>query len=74
MDGELPDRGRVICCVADQGVISRDLCKRLEAMVGFRNVAVHDYEAIDIAILKSIVADRLGDLDALMEAVRRHVS
>jgi uncharacterized protein YutE (UPF0331/DUF86 family) len=50
-------------------VIDGDLGARLEAMVGFRNIAVHDYEAIDVRILERIVAERLGDLEAFADAV-----
>ena len=38
-------------------------------MVGFGNIAVHDYEAIDVRILERIVAERLGDLEASADAV-----
>lgn len=31
------------------------------AMVGFRNVAVHNYQELDINILRGILADRLDD-------------
>ena len=35
-------------------IISQDLCTRMEKMVGFRNVAVHEYQALDIEVLKSV--------------------
>ena len=38
------------------------LGERLAGMVGFRNVAVHDYRTLDLAIVGSIIRDRLGDL------------
>jgi uncharacterized protein YutE (UPF0331/DUF86 family) len=31
-------------------------------MVGFRNIAVHDYQRLDIEIVRSIVHERLDDL------------
>jgi uncharacterized protein YutE (UPF0331/DUF86 family) len=40
-------------------------------MVGFRNIAVHDYEAIDVTILKRILAERLPDLENFAAAVTR---
>lgn len=49
--------------LGDAGVIDRDLEKRLVAMVGFRNIAVHNYEEIDVKILKSIVEHHLKDLE-----------
>lgn len=45
----------------------------LKAMVGFRNVAVHDYQVLSIDILQSVVERRLDDLLAFASiAVRRH--
>ena len=56
------------------GIIEPALGHRLEAMAGFRNIAVHDYQAIKPEILKHIVADRLTDLEELMNVVRRRIS
>lgn len=56
-----------------EGVIDAGLGARLEAMVGFRNIAVHDDEAIDVRILERIVAERLGDLEAFAGAVTPHL-
>ena len=50
-------------------VIDPTLGRRLEAMVGFRNIAVHDYEVIDVTVLERIVAERLPDLEAFAGAV-----
>ncbi len=49
--------------LGDAEVIDRDLEKRLVAMVGFRNIAVHNYEQIDVHILQSIVEHHLKDLE-----------
>jgi uncharacterized protein YutE (UPF0331/DUF86 family) len=35
----------------------------MEAMVGFRNIAIHDYQTIDKEILKSILSNNLKDLE-----------
>ena len=42
-------------------VVSEELAKRLKAMVGFRNIAVHDYQAINLEILKNIIEKNLSD-------------
>ena len=49
---------------------SIDLAAHLRAMTGFRNIAVHDYERLDRAVLKGILRERLGDLSAFADAVR----
>jgi uncharacterized protein YutE (UPF0331/DUF86 family) len=46
------------------GEIEADLTKRLKSMVGFRNIAVHDYQALNLEIVKAIVARNLDDLAA----------
>jgi len=50
-------------------VIDAPLSRRLQAMVGFRNIAVHDYQQLDLTILKSILEHRLGDLDTFVQVV-----
>ena len=50
-------------------IIEAPLSARLQAMVGFRNIAVHNYQQLDLAILKSILQHRLPDLDEFVHAV-----
>ena len=64
----LKDHFRIL---ADQKVVDPALAARLQAMVGFRNIAVHDYERLDRNILKAILRDRLGDLEAFARAFKR---
>ena len=41
--------------LAAAGMLSGDLSDSLKKMVGFRNIAVHDYREIDFAIVKAII-------------------
>ena len=43
------------------GLIDASLALRLRRMVGFRNVAVHDYQRLNLEIVKAIVTERLDD-------------
>lgn len=43
------------------GVIDPDLSDRLKRMVGFRNVAIHEYQKLNLDIVRSIVIERLDD-------------
>jgi len=43
------------------GMLPSDLGGLLEKMVGFRNLAVHNYAELDLAIVRSIIERRLGD-------------
>lgn len=42
-------------------IIDENTAKRLKAMVGFRNIAVHDYQTVNIDILQQIIENHLGD-------------
>lgn len=48
--------------LAREQVISADLGDRLARMVGFRNVLVHRYQELDLAIMRSVIETRLDDL------------
>jgi len=49
--------------------VSKELVKKLKAMVGFRNIAVHDYQAINLEILKNIIEKDLSDFLEFKDAV-----
>ena len=48
--------------LATNRIIPRDLAQRLQGMVGFRNVLVHEYQRMDIALLIDVIENRLDDL------------
>ncbi|MEA3288190.1 MAG: DUF86 domain-containing protein [Candidatus Marinimicrobia bacterium] len=52
-----------------EGIISTDLTKKMHAMVGFRNIAVHEYENINIDILSNILDHHLKDLEEFNTAI-----
>lgn len=43
------------------GLIDKDLETSLKAMVGFRNIAVHDYQALNLNIVREIIEKHLKD-------------
>lgn len=54
------------------GIISPALTEKMIAMVGFRNIAVHNYQKLDLDILKSILQHNLGDLETFCRAILIH--
>jgi uncharacterized protein YutE (UPF0331/DUF86 family) len=42
-----------------ENYISNELKKEMQAMVGFRNIAVHDYTNINLEIVQAIVKEKL---------------
>lgn len=51
--------------IAQAGLLDAELARRLQAMVGFRNIAVHAYQELDMDIVRGILEHRLTDLEAL---------
>ena len=47
------------------GLLPAPLAERMARMVGFRNVAVHDYTKLELPIVRSIIEQRLTDFDEL---------
>jgi uncharacterized protein YutE (UPF0331/DUF86 family) len=43
------------------GILPADITERMQRMVGFRNVAVHEYTRLNIEIVHSIVTNQLDD-------------
>lgn len=46
----------------DNNIISKEMSKNMQNMIGFRNIAVHDYKEIDEEILKEVIENHLEDL------------
>jgi len=55
----------------DAGIIDDSLLRRMHSMVGFRNIAIHDYASIDVEILKSILRAHLKDLEDFYTIILR---
>lgn len=49
--------------------ISEELAKNLKAMVGFRNIAVHNYQIINLKILEKVIEDNLIDLQQFSQTI-----
>lgn len=54
------------------GIINKKLSKKMQAMVGFRNIAIHDYQAVDVKILKAILTKNLKDLEDFYAGILIH--
>jgi uncharacterized protein YutE (UPF0331/DUF86 family) len=57
--------------LANAGHLDAQLAASLKRMVGFRNVAVHAYTRLDLAIVRAIVEGSLDDLLAFSRAALR---
>jgi uncharacterized protein YutE (UPF0331/DUF86 family) len=50
-------------------IINKDLVVELKKMVGFRNIAVHDYRELDLDIVKHIIESKLDVFCEFLKAV-----
>jgi len=50
-------------------VISKQTLKNMNAMVGFGNIAVHDYQNLSIDIVIAIVTQHLKDFEVYIEEI-----
>lgn len=58
----LPQESREAFTLLEQaGLLSEALAARMRAMVGFRNIAVHDYQKLNLDIVESILQKHLSD-------------
>jgi len=49
--------------LSTNNIIKTETAEKMKKMVGFRNIAVHDYQKLNLDILKSILKSHLGDLE-----------
>ncbi len=65
--------GQTFDILGREGIISPDLAGRLKKAVGFRNVAIHRYEAIDWGIVHGIARNHMGDFSNFARAVTERI-
>lgn len=68
--GEPRTNRELFTLLVDAGWLTDDLGVRLRRMVGFRNVVVHGYTAVDPAIVRDVVENHVGDLSLFASAIR----
>ena len=55
--------------LAKESLLEEELSISLQKMVGFRNIAVHEYQALDMAIVQSIIDYNLDEIEAFKRAM-----
>jgi uncharacterized protein YutE (UPF0331/DUF86 family) len=61
----IPQDNRELFQLLEQnGLISEKLSRNLQSMVGFRNLAIHDYQELNLEIIQSIINNHLADFQA----------
>ncbi len=52
-------------------LIPKEVSHKMQAMVGFRNIAVHNYEKINLEIVRAIIEQRLGDFNEFISLTKK---
>ena len=65
--------GQTFDVLAELGIINIELAIRMKRAVGFRNIAVHNYEAINWQIVHAIATSHLNDFKDFAQAVVSHL-
>ncbi|MBU1036124.1 MAG: DUF86 domain-containing protein [bacterium] len=50
-------------------IISHEMSERLKAMIGFRNIAIHNYQGLNLKIIQAIIDKDLKDLLYFTEVI-----
>lgn len=72
--GEPRTNRELIHLLERSGWLPADLALTATRMVGFRNVVVHGYDAVDVAIVRDVLEHRLDDLLRFVSVIRARLS
>ena len=72
--GEPRTNRELVDLLERNGWVPSDLAGILRRMVGFRNILVHGYDVVDIAVVREIVEQRLEDLLRFVAVIRARLS
>jgi len=66
----IPQSSRDVFALLEKaGILTNDISLRMQKMVGFRNIAIHDYQALSIEIVQSILDNRLVDFKEFSQSL-----
>jgi len=58
--------------LAKKKIISGDLSTSMQRMVGFRNTVIHEYQEVDIAIVRAVIETGLDELLLFTDSVIKY--
>lgn len=68
--GDAPTNHALFEVLARHGWLPGEQVHALRRMVGFRNVLVHEYDDVDLQMLREVLARHTGDLQAFVDTIR----
>ena len=58
----------------NNGVLKKELASKMKSMVGFRNIAVHNYESVNIKIVQMIIEKHLSDFSEYIYSINKFLN
>jgi len=55
------------------GIINDSLLNKIKGMIGFRNIAVHNYQKLNLEVLEKVIENHLGDFEEFVAAVNKFI-
>jgi uncharacterized protein YutE (UPF0331/DUF86 family) len=56
----------------EKNLISQDEAEMLHKIVGFRNILSHDYEKLNLTIIKNVIDNKLDDILKLLKKINAY--
>ena len=53
----------------DNRIITPEMSERLKAMIGFRNIAIHNYQSLNLKIIQAIIEKDMEDLLSFTDVI-----
>ncbi|PUU86149.1 MAG: hypothetical protein CI948_2932 [Halanaerobium sp.] len=60
--------------LADNNLIGKKLAETLKAMVGFRNIAVHEYQKLNLKIVEAIIENEITEVKIFSQQIIKKMS
>lgn len=51
------------------GIINESLAEEMKKMVGFRNLAVHDYSSLNLTVIEKVLTEKLSKFEEFCETM-----
>lgn len=75
LDLGVPQNSRdVFEFLAENDLINKKMAEKLKAMVGFRNIAVHEYQKLNLKIVKSIIENEIEEIKEFSQKIIKKMS
>ena len=59
--------------LAHHQILPEDLAESLKGMVGFRNIAVHEYQKPNLDIIQAVIKTKLTDFEKFIDITLKHI-